>query len=255
MKKSKNFRILSRLDVKDGNLIKSINFEGLRKIGKISDFAQKYYKEGIDEIIYVDAVSSLYSKKFLLDILKENSKNIFIPITVGGGIKTVSDAKKILRSGGDKVAINTSAVLNPKLLQELADKFGSQSIVSYIEAKKKSGDNWEVYINNGKDKTGIDVMHWVDKVIKFGAGELLIVSIDCEGTKKGLDIDLYKKICSHSDLPIIANGGFGELNHIEDLSSVKGIDALAISSAIHYNILNVKQIKNYCKKIGLNVRI
>ena len=249
-----NFRIIPRLDIKDKNLIKSINFEGLRKVGPINRYPINYYNQGADELIFMDPVSSLFSKKIIYEILHECSKNIFIPITIGGGIKNLKDAKKILAFGGDKVALNTAAVLKPKLIKELSDNIGSQSVVSYIEAKKVKDSHWEVYINNGKDKTGIDVMRWVEKLNKLGAGELLISSVDMEGTKKGFDKELYNKISEATDLPIIVNGGFGRLEDLTFFRSNKKLDSLALSSTIHYDLFTINDIKNFSRKIGLNVR-
>jgi len=249
-----NLRIISRLDIKNENLIKGINLEGLRKIGKASDFANKYYQDGIDEIIYIDSVASLYSRKFIFEILEYTTKNIFIPITVGGGISSALSAKEVLKSGADKIAINTNAVKKPIILKEISDEIGSQSLVSYIEAKKVSNDNWEVYTNNGREKSGKNILEWIEEVQFMGAGEVLLTSVDYEGTKKGFDIDLINHVVKKIKVPLIINGGFGKLDDFNILKNIPSVNAVCISTMLHYNLLEVKEIKNYCNNLGLNVR-
>ena len=256
MKKEKrNFRFISRLDIKDQYLIKSINFEGLRKVGLVKDFAIKYYKENIDEIFYIDAVSSLFNKRFVRDFLKMACEEIRVPVTVGGGIKNVEQAKKILKSGADKIAINTAAVKRPNLLKELSELIGSQSVISYIEAKKnKINSTWEVCINNGKENTGIDIMKWIEIVQKKGIGELLVTSVDKEGTEKGFDNDLYKKLSKNVEVPMIANGGCGKIEDIVNISNNISVDGVAISSALHFDKLKINQIKKIFKNKYFNIR-
>ena len=255
MKKIKrNFRFISRLDIKDQYLIKSINFEGLRKVGFVKDFAIKYYKENSDEIFYIDAVSSLFSKKFIRDFLKMACEEIRVPVTVGGGIKNVEQAKKILRSGADKIAINTAAVKRPNLLKELSDLIGSQSVVSYIEAKKnKVNSTWEICINNGRENTGIDIMKWIEIVQKKGIGELLITSVDREGTEKGFADDLYQKLSKNVDVPMIANGGCGKIEDIVKVSNNFSVDGVAISSALHFDKVKINEIKKCFKRKNFNI--
>ena len=255
MKKEKNFRFISRLDIKDQHVIKSINFEGLRKVGFAKDYALKYYNENIDEIFYIDAVSSLFSKKFVRNFLQMACEKIRVPVTVGGGIKTVDQAKKILKSGADKIAINTAAVKNPNLLKKLSDMIGSQSVVSYIEAKKnETKKTWEVYINNGKENTGIDVLRWVDIIQEKGAGELLITSVDREGTEKGFENDLYSKLSKKVDIPMIANGGCGKIKDILEISKNNCVDGVAISSVLHFDKLKIDEIKKFFKNKKFNIR-
>ena len=240
-------RIIPRLDIKGSNLIKGINLEGLRVIGDPNEFAYKYYNQGADELIFIDSVASLYGRNNLIDVLRRTAENIFIPITVGGGIRSKEDAYEILRNGGDKVAINTAAVKNPKLITDLAKQFGSQSIVLSIEAKKTMS-SWEVYTDNGREKTGIDVMDWIKKGIKLGAGEILLTSIDKEGTKKGFDILLTKKASKVCSVPLILSGGLGEIQHLKDLFKETRVDGIAIASVFHYNLLDIKNIKKtICK--------
>ena len=255
MKKHKNFRFISRLDIKDEYLIKSINFEGLRKVGYAKDYALKYYENNIDEIFYIDAVSSLFNKTFIKAFLRMACEKIRIPVTVGGGIKSIDQAKKILRSGADKIAINTAAVKNPDLLKKLSEIIGSQSVVSYIEAKKNYSNNkWEVFINNGKENTGIDVLKWIEIVQKKGVGELLITSVDKEGTEKGFDYELYKEIKDFVQVPMIANGGCGEIEDILEVSKNNKVDGVALSSVLHFNKIKIPEIKKYFSKKNYNIR-
>jgi imidazole glycerol-phosphate synthase subunit HisF len=255
MKKGKNFRFISRLDIKDQHVIKSINFEGLRKVGLAKDFALKYYNENIDEIFYIDAVSSLFNKKFVRNFLQMACEKIRVPVTVGGGIKNADQAKKILKSGADKIAINTAAVKSPDLLKKLSDLIGSQSVVSYIEAKKnESNKTWEVCINNGKENTGIDVMRWVEIVQKKGAGELLVTSVDKEGTEKGFENDLYSKLSKNVDVPMIASGGCGKIKDILEISKNICVDGIAISSVLHFDKLKINEIKKFFKNKNFNIR-
>ena len=213
--KSKNYlRIVARLDIKNENLIKGIHLEGLRKLGDPNKFAKEYYDDGVDEIIYMDSVASLYGRNSLENILEKTVKNVFVPITAGGGIRTVNDARKMLLNGADKVAINSAAIKNPKLVSELANTFGSQSIVVSIEAKNIGDNKWEAYIDNGREKTGKDVFEWIEQSISLGAGEILITSIDRDGTSRGFDLDLVKNISNFSSVPTIVSGGMGKLSDL-----------------------------------------
>ncbi len=246
-------RIIARLDIKNSNLIKSINFEGLKVLGNPNKFAKKYYEEGADELIFMDLVASLYNRNSLHDIIKKASENIFIPFTVGGGIRTIDDALKIFDSGADKIAVNTAAVKNPKLINNLAKRFGSQAIVASIEAKKQN-NMWEVYIESGREHTGVNVENWVKKVSDLGAGEILITSVDREGTNKGFDTELLKLITSKTNLPVIASGGFGKLKDIKEALIESKVDAIAIADAIHYNKFNIRDIRSEALNLNLKVR-
>lgn len=249
-----NTRIIARLDIKGPNLIKGVRLEGLRVVGDPNYFAEKYYKSGADELIYMDSVASLYGRNHLGALIEKASRNIFIPITVGGGIRSVQDARDILRSGADKVAINTAAVKNPGLIKKLAESFGSQSVVTSIEAKKIDENKWEVYIEGGREKTGIDVIDWVKFCESEGAGELLVTSIDNEGTKNGFEVDLYQTISKNTSIPMIASGGFGKVEHALAVVETGGADAIAIADAIHYNRVSLSDVREYCKTEKLNVR-
>jgi imidazole glycerol-phosphate synthase subunit HisF len=250
---SSNIRIIPRLDIKGANLIKGIHLEGLRVIGNPNDFANKYYKEGADEIIYMDVVASLYGRNNLEDIIKSTVKNIFIPITVGGGISSTDDINLILRAGAEKVAINSAITRNPDLIKQASLKFGSQCIVASIEAKKNE-NSWEVMIENGREKTGLNVIEWAKKVSSLGAGEILVTSIDKEGTRKGFDYDLLKKISNSVDIPVIASGGMGAINDGVKVVQESNVDAVAIASILHYKKESISEIRKVFKESGINVR-
>ncbi len=249
-----NIRLISRLDIKGPNLIKGVQFEGLRVIGNPNNFAKAYYTDGIDEIIYIDSVASLYGRNNLSDILIKTVSNTFVPITAGGGLRNIEDVTLILRSGADKVAINTAVVENPSLITEVANKFGSQCMVLSIQAKKISNGKWEVYTENGREKTGISVIEWAAKAIKLGAGEILLTSIDQDGTKNGCDLELVKAVAKTSPVPVIASGGIGNLNHIEEVIQSSYADAVAIGSVLHHKTYTINEIRSYLSKKDINVR-
>ena len=236
-------RLIARMDIKNKNLIKPINLEGLRIVGDPNVYAKKYYANGIDEILFMDTVATLYSRSQITEIIKKITNDIFIPITVGGGIRSFDDVNELLNSGADKVAINTAAVENPKLIKNIADKIGSQSLIVSIDAKKRSEGKWEVYVNNGRDRTGLDVIEWIRQVVDMGAGEVLVTSIDREGTRKGFDYDLAKSSNMASSIPVIISGGCGELEHLNQLKFYSGIDAVAVADCIHYNKISIHDLK------------
>ena len=233
----KNIRIIPRLDIKGPNLVKGIHLEGLRVLGRPEDFARIYYESGADEIFFQDIVASLYDRNSLQDIISQTAKNIFIPITVGGGLRTISDISQVLRSGADKVSINTAALRNPNFIYEAANKFGSSTIVVAIEAIKQSNGEYHCFIDNGREETGVEIKNWAAQVQKLGAGELIITSVDKEGTKEGLDLDLIKQISSIVTIPIIVHGGVGNLIDIKSGVDA-GADGVAIASLLHYSTFN-----------------
>lgn len=251
---SSNIRLISRLDIKGPNLIKSIHLEGLKKIGNPNNFATKYYDEGIDEILYMDVVASLYGRNNLQDIIRNTVKDVYVPITVGGGIKSIEDARDILKCGAEKVAINTAATKNPDLIKQISKRFGSQSIVVSIEAKKISDDKWEVYTENGREKTGMDVLEWAQKVDKYNAGEILLTSIDKEGTQKGFDNKLIKTISDSVSIPVIASGGMGNIDHAKSVIDNANADAIAIAHVLHYGKYSVGEIRSSLMEQHINVR-
>lgn len=246
-------RIIGRLDIKNENLIKSINLEGLRVIGDPNKFAKKYYTDGADELIFMDLVASLYNRNSLHDIIKNVSKDVFIPITVGGAIRSIDDALKIFDSGADKIAINTAAVKYPNLINLLAKRFGSQAIVISIEAKKKN-NSWEVYIESGREQTSVSVQNWVKEATDRGCGEILITSIDQEGTGRGFDTELLTTVTKNTSVPVIASGGFGDLKDVKAGFVDSKVDAIAVADAIHHNKISLRQIRKKALDLGLNVR-
>ena len=230
-------RIIPRLDIKGPNLVKGIHLEGLRVLGKPEDFATKYYRQGADELIYIDAVASLYGRDNLLEIVKRAAKQIFIPLTAGGGIRTIDDIKSLLRAGADKVAINTAGIRNPSFIKESSRVFGSQCIVVSIEAKLRDNGRYEAFTDNGREKTGKDVYDWAKEAVDLGAGEILITSIDREGTGKGFDTELVKKIAEFSPVPVIACGGAGRREDFLEIIKEGRADAVAAASVFHYHRL------------------
>jgi cyclase len=205
-----NIRLIARLDIKGPNLIKGIRFEGLRVIGSPAEHALRYYQQGADELIYIDSVASLYGRNNLSDIVQSAARNVFIPLTVGGGIRSTDDVRHLLRCGADKVAVNTAAIAQPGLITEIAREFGSQCMVLSIQAKQIAPGRWEAYTDTGRERSGVDVIEWARRGVQLGAGEILITSVDREGTRKGFDIDLVRTVAAEVNVPIIASGGFGE---------------------------------------------
>ena len=249
----RKIRVIPRLDIKFPNLIKGIHLEGLRVVGDPVAFAQDYYQQGADELVYMDIVASLYERNTIGNFIQRTAANIFIPLTVGGGIRNVEDAKHALRMGADKVALNTAAIKNPNVINELADSFGSQCVVLSIEAKKIGENRWEAYYDNGREQSGFDVMEWIEEVQKRGAGELMITSVDHEGTQKGFDIPLMKQVCKNASIPVIASGGMGQLSHIGDLLRQTQVDAIAVAHVLHYKKETIPSIKSFIKKLGFEV--
>jgi imidazole glycerol-phosphate synthase subunit HisF len=247
-------RIIPRLDIKAPNLIKGIHLEGLRVVGDPQQFANQYFMENADELIYMDIVASLYGRNSLIDLVSHTAKNIFIPLTVGGGIRSVDDVRALLRAGADKIAINTAVIQNPQLIHDISRAFGSQCVVLSIEAKKVGHQRWEAFTDNGREHTHLDVLDWVKKGISLGAGEILLTSVDQEGTRKGFDTELVRAVTDISSIPVIASGGLGSLEHFSDICINGGANAVAIADALHYQRLSLSQIRNWAKLEGISVR-
>ncbi len=250
----KNIRIIARLDVKGPNLVKGIQMEGLRKIGDPNFYAKKYYNQGIDEIIYIDIVASLYNRNNLQDIVYRCTEDVFVPITVGGGIRNIDDVHEILRCGADKIAINTAALKNPDLIRQVADRYGSQCMVLSIQAKKQGEERWEAYYDNGREHTGLDVVEWAKCGYELGAGEILLTSVDKEGMRQGFDIDLVRIVADSVPIPVIASGGMGSVGDLEKIVKSGHADAVAVASVLHYDRYTVEDIKQSAKTAGINVR-
>jgi len=232
-----NIRIIPRLDIKGPNLVKGIHFEGLRVLGKPEHFARYYYENGADELIYMDAVASLYGRNSLLDIVEKTAREIFIPLTVGGGLRSIDDIRAVLRAGADKVSLNTAAIACPDLIHEASRAFGSSTIVVSIEAIRKPDGTYEAYVNYGRDRTDIDVFEWAVRAVELGAGELMVTSINKEGTGEGFDLELTRRIAESVSVPVIAGGGAGKINDVYDVLSQGKAEAVALASVLHYNFI------------------
>jgi len=242
---SKNVRIIPRLDIKSQNVIKGVHLECLRIVGQPGKMAERYYNENADEIIYLDTVASLYGRDNLVNIVSIASQNIFVPLTAGGGVRSLEDINKLLRAGADKVTINTHATKHQEFITAAAQSFGSQCIVGHIEAKKTKPDYWEVYVENGRQPTGLDAVKWAKQLENLGAGELLVTSIDQDGTYQGFDYELAKKITAEVSIPVIISGGAGSKEDIAKVINESKVDAIAIASLLHYQKETIPQIKKY----------
>ncbi len=252
--KKKTIRLIARLDVKGENLIKGVHLEGLRVIGAPEEYAKKYYEQGADELIYMDVVASLYGRSNLVDIVRRTAHDVFVPMTVGGGVRTVDDVGGLLCAGADKVAINTAAVSRPELILEVSRKFGRQCMVLSIEAKRQAPGKWEIYTDCGRERQGIDAIEWAVRGVELGAGEILVTSIDQEGTRKGFDLDLVHAISSAVGVPVIASGGYGADQHLLEVIEQGGADAVAIADALHYNRKTLVNIRENARAEGIQMR-
>lgn len=246
-------RFIARLDIKGPNLIKGIRLEGLRVMGDPQEHAKRYYEQGADELIYMDIVASLYGRNSLHDIVSRTARDVFVPLTVGGGIRSSDDVRAILRAGADKVAINTAAVARPELITEVAQMFGSQCMVLSIEAKKSGHGKWEAFTDNGREHTELDVVEWAKRGEALGAGEILLTSVDHEGTRKGFDIDLIKAVASAIKIPLIVSGGMGEVSHLVAACNA-GADAVAMADMLHYKRKTMPEIRAEAAASGITSR-
>lgn len=249
----RNTRLIARLDVKGENLIKGIHLEGLRVIGDPQAHARRYYEQGVDELIYIDVVASLYGRNSLGDIVARTARDVFVPLTVGGGLRSVEDVRTMLRAGADKVAINTAALQRPELISEVARLFGSQCMVLGIEAKRVAPGKWEAFTDNGRESTGVDVVDWCRRAAGLGAGEILLTSVDQEGTRKGFDLALIDAVTQAAPVPVIASGGMGTVAHMVD-AVAHGADAVAMADVLHYDRLSLSDIRAAAVEAGLRVR-
>jgi len=250
----RNIRLIARLDIKGPNLIKGIHLEGLRVIGSPNEHALRYYRQGADELIYMDCVASLYGRNSLGDIVESAARDVFVPMTVGGGIRSVDDAARLLRCGADKVAVNTAAVGSPRLVSDIARRFGSQCMVLSVEAKQIDAGRWEVYTDNGRERTGLDVIEWVKQGVSLGAGEILLTSVDREGTRKGFDISLLRAVTREVSVPVIASGGMGKPEDLVDAVWKGEADAVAMADILHYSRATIRDIRGVAQLNGIKVR-
>jgi cyclase len=248
-----SFRIIARLDVKPPNLVKGVHLEGFRKIGDPADFASKYYQQGADEINYQDIIASLYERNNISELVSNTAKGVFIPISVGGGIRKVDDAKKLLRCGADKVCLNTAALKNPKIISEIAGVFGRQAVVLGVEAKKMN-NSWIVMTDNGREHANKQVLDWVTEAVNYGVGEILLTSIDMEGTMKGFDLKLINEVTKIVECPVIAHGGAGTIEDIV-MAAKNGASGVAVASMLHYKKFKIEEIKESLLNSGVSVRI
>ncbi len=249
-------RIIPCLDVNGGRVVKGVNFVNLIDAGDPVAIAEAYDKAGADELVFLDITASSDARGTVVDMVRKVAERVFIPFTVGGGIRTVDDFKAILREGADKVSVNSAAIMNPNLISEAADKFGSQCVVVAIDAKKNSDQkSWNIYKNGGRVDMGIDAVEWAMKADRLGAGEILLTSMDCDGTKTGYDIELTKIISQNVSIPVIASGGAGKLEHFKDALTDGMADAALAASLFHFKELEIKQVKEYLRQEGISVRL
>lgn len=247
-------RIIPCLDVKDGRVVKGVNFVNLIDAGDPVECAAVYDKAGADELVFLDITASSDARETVADMVKSVAKKVFIPFTVGGGIRTVEDFRKILNAGADKVAVNSAALKRPELISEAAEKFGSQCVVCAIDAKR-SGEGWTVYLNGGRVDTGIDALWWAKRAEELGAGEILLTSMDCDGTKAGYDLELTKKVSESVSVPVIASGGAGNMKHFLDAFRIGKADAVLAASLFHFREIEISDLKRYLRDNGESVRL
>lgn len=249
-------RIIPCLDVNKGRVVKGVNFVDLKDAGDPVEIGVAYDKAGADELTFLDITASSDARNTVVDMVRKVAENIFIPFTVGGGIRTVEDFKVLLREGADKISINSSAINTPRLISDAADKFGSQCVVVAIDAKRREdGSGWNIYKNGGRIDVGIDAVEWAVKVAELGAGEILLTSMDCDGTKAGYDLELTRQIADAVSIPVIASGGAGNLEHFHEALTVGGADAALAASLFHYKELEIREVKEYLQNKGVSVRL
>lgn len=249
-------RIIPCLDVNAGRVVKGVNFVNLTDAGDPVEIAAAYDKAGADELVFLDITASSDARNTVVDMVRKVAEKVFIPFTVGGGIRTIDDFKAILREGADKISVNSAAIMNPNLISEAADKFGSQCVVVAIDAKRRpDGSGWNIYKNGGRIDMGIDAVEWAMKVNELGAGEILLTSMDCDGTKAGYDIELTKIISENVSIPVIASGGAGKMEHFYDALTVGKADAALAASLFHFKELEINEVKQYLKEKNVPVRL
>jgi len=248
-------RIIPCLDVKDGRVVKGTNFVGLRDAGDPVELASIYDKEGADELVFLDITASNEERNTMVQVASSCASQVFIPFTVGGGIRSTQDMRKMLKAGADKVSLNTAAIKNPELIHQGAEKFGSQCIVLAVDARKSGENTWEVFINGGRTPTGLDCIEWIKQAVSLGAGEILLTSMDKDGTKDGYDIALTRAVSEAVNVPVIASGGAGELEHFYEVLTAGKADAVLAASVFHYGQFTVRQVKEYLKSRGVEVRL
>lgn len=249
-------RIIPCLDVHEGRVVKGVNFVNLIDAGDPVEQAKAYEKQGADELIFLDITASSDERRTMIDVVERTASECFMPLTVGGGLRTVENIRDMLNAGADKISLNTAAVTDPDLIRQAASRFGNQCIVVAIDAKRINGQNrWEVFTHGGRKSTGLDAVEWAQKVVSLGAGEILLTSMDADGTKAGYDNDLNRAVSSAVEVPVIASGGAGNLNHLADALQIGGANAVLAASIFHFGTYSIRQAKEYLKKRGLPVRL
>ena len=249
-------RIIPCLDIKNGRVVKGTNFVNLCDAGDPVEVGKAYNKAGADELVFLDITASSDARQITLELVRKVAETVFIPFTVGGGIRTVEDFKMILREGADKIAINSAAIMNPSLISEAAEKFGSQCVVVAIDAKRREdGTGWNIYKNGGRVDMGIDAVEWAARANELGAGEILLTSMDCDGTKNGYDIELTRAVSERVSIPVIASGGAGKLEHFYEAFDAGSADAALAASLFHFKELEIKEVKQYLRNKGISVRL
>ena len=247
-------RLIPCLDVKEGRVVKGTNFVSLRDAGDPIELAERYDLERADELVFLDITASHEKRKTMVEMASGCASKVFIPFTVGGGISTIEDMRALLKAGADKTSVNTAAIKNPDLIRQGAEKFGSQCVVLAVDARRSGEDKWEVYINGGRTPTGLDVEEWVKRGVELGAGEILLTSMDADGTKDGYDIPLTRMVSEAVNVPVIASGGAGKLEHFYDVLTEGKADAVLAASVFHYGQFSIRQVKDYLKSRGVEVR-
>jgi cyclase len=247
-------RVIARLDIKGDNVVRGIHLEGLRVVGQPEEMARRYAEQGIDEIVFIDTVASLYGRNSTLAVIERTAREVFVPLTVGGGVRSVRDVADMLSVGADKITVNSAAVRRPVLIEEIAKEFGSQCVVSQIEVKAGPDGGWAVLIENGREKTGLDAVAWAVRCADLGAGEILLTSIDRDGTRKGYDIELTRTIASAVPIPVVASGGAGNPGHLVDVCLHAGADAVALGTLLHFRHSTLREIKEALQMHSIPVR-
>ena len=248
-------RIIPCLDVNDGRVVKGTNFIHLRDAGDPVQAAVEYGRQGADELVFLDITASVQKRGTIVDMVRQVANRIFIPFTVGGGIRTTEDFTVLLRAGADKVSVNSAAVLNPELIRRAAQKFGSQCVVCAIDAKHRERGGWTVYLNGGREDTGLDAVEWAKKAVSLGAGEILLTSMDCDGTKNGYDLELTRTVSEQVGVPVIASGGAGKMEHFYDAFTAGRADAVLAASLFHFGEVSIPELKVYLREKGIPVRL
>ena len=248
-------RIIPCLDVRDGKVVKGINFVGIKEVGDPVECAEEYNRQGADEIVFLDITATHEHRATMADVVRKTAEKVFVPLTVGGGIRTIEDVALMLRAGADKVSVNSAALFDPTLIQKAAEKFGSQCVVIAIDAKKMPDGSWHAFTSGGRKDTGVDAVRWAEEAVRLGAGEILLTSMDADGTKEGFDLPLLNAVTEKVHVPVIASGGCGSLADFAEVFEKTNADAALAASLFHYKELSVRQVKEYLRKQGLPVRL